>query len=274
MKKILLHFFVVTLISIQSLAQPQAIVQEGEVGIAVGAAHYFGDINNYVGLKNPQLTYGVIVKKQFGSHVALRVAAHSAKIGYADSMVNLAKFPFQKIRNLDFQNKIWEVSVQGDFNFFKYIPGDPEHRFTPYVTLGVGIIKHNPYTYYEGVKYKLRPLGTEGQGQSNTFYSDQAYCFPLGMGVKYNLVRNLNLGFEVVYRYTNTDYLDDVSKVYQPTYINANGLDIAKKLHDRSVGQIKLDGDQRGFSQQKDHYVLAQLTLTFSISSYKCADPR
>ena len=166
------------------------------------------------------------------------------------SMVNPVKFPFQKIRNLDFQNKIWEVSVQGDFNFFKYIPGDPEHRFTPYVTLGVGIIKHNPYTYYEGVKYKLRPLGTEGQGQDNSFYSDQAYCFPFGMGIKYNLVKNLNLGFEVVYRYTNTDYLDDVSTVYHPNYINANGLDIAKKLQDRSIGQIKLDGDQRGFSQQ------------------------
>jgi opacity protein-like surface antigen len=274
MKKFLLHFFVVLLISNNALAQPQAIVQEGEVGIAIGSAHYFGDLNNNVGLRNPQLTYGVIAKKQFGPYVAVRVAGHAAKIGYADSMVNPVKFPFQKIRNLDFQNKIWEVSVQGDFNFFKYIPGDPEHRFTPYVTLGVGIIKHNPFTYYEGIKYKLRPLGTEGQGQDNSFYSDQAYCFPFGMGIKYNLVKNLNLGLEVVYRYTNTDYLDDVSAVYLPSYINANGLDIAKKLQDRSIGQIKLDGDQRGFSQQKDHYVLAQLTLTFSISSYKCADPR
>jgi opacity protein-like surface antigen len=274
MYKSILQLLAFCFLTVQSFAQPQAIVQEGEVGVAIGSAHYFGDVNNHVGLRNPQLTYGVFAKKQFGPYVALRVAGHYAKLGYADSMVNETKFPFQKIRNLDFQNKIWEVSVQGDFNFFKFIPGDPEHRFTPYVTLGAGIIKHNPYTYFEGVKYKLRPLGTEGQGAENSFYNDQAYCFPFGMGIKYNLINNLNLGFEVVYRYTNTDYLDDISTVYQPTYINANGLEIAKKLQDRSIGQIKIDGDQRGFSQQKDQYILAQLTLSFSFSSYKCADPR
>ena len=98
MKKFLLHFIVVLLICNEALAQPQAIVQEGEVGIAIGTAHYFGDLNNKVGLKNPQLTYGIIAKKQFGPYVAVRVAGHSAKIGYADSMVNPVKFPFQKDR--------------------------------------------------------------------------------------------------------------------------------------------------------------------------------
>ncbi|MFZ9331097.1 MAG: DUF6089 family protein [Chitinophagaceae bacterium] len=279
MNKVLLSFIVLIIISTPSFAQPQAIVQEGEVGIALGGAHYFGDLNRGVGFKNPQLTYGVLAKKQFGPYVALRVAGHYAKLGYADSMVNEKKFPFEKTRNLDFQNKVWEVSVQGDFNFFKYIPGDPEHRFTPYVTLGVGIVKHNPYTFLDGEKVKLQPLGTEGQLASGNAYSDQAYCFPLGMGVKYNIVNNLNLGFEIVYRYTNTDYLDDVSGTYAPNdVLNTSGLGIllskAYRLQDRSIGQIKTTGDQRGFSQQRDQYLLAQLTLTFSFSSYKCANPR
>jgi opacity protein-like surface antigen len=279
MKKLLFFLFAFSVISIQSYAQPQAIVQEGEVGIAIGGAHYFGDLNKGVGVKNPQLTYGVLVKKQFGPYVALRVAGHHAKLGYADSMANPTKFPFQKTRNLDFQNKVWEVSVQGDFNFFKFIPGDPEHRFTPYITLGVGIIKHNPYTFLDGVKEKLQPLGTEGQLATGNAYSDQAYCFPLGMGVKYNIANNLNLGFEVVYRYTNTDYLDDVSGTYAPNDVlntsgNGNLLSKAYRLQDRSIGQIKTNGDQRGFSQQRDQYLLAQFTLTFSFSSYKCADPR
>lgn len=279
MKKVLPYLFVFSMISFLSYAQPQAIVQEGEVGITIGGAHYFGDLNKGVGFKSPQLTYGVLAKKQFGPYVALRVAGHYAKLGYADSMVNPAKFPFQKTRNLDFQNKVWEVSVQGDFNFFKFIPGDPEHRFTPYITLGVGIIKHNPYTFLDGVKEKLQPLGTEGQLAAGNAYSDQAYCFPLGMGVKYNIANNLNLGFEVVYRYTNTDYLDDVSGTYAPNDVlntsgNGNLLSKAYRLQDRSIGQIKTNGDQRGFSQQRDQYLLAQFTLTFSFSSYKCADPR
>jgi opacity protein-like surface antigen len=266
MNKVLFYLFVFSSISLQSFAQPQAIVQEGEIGIAIGGSHYFGDLNKSVGLNNPQLTYGVLAKKQFGPYVALRVAGHYSKLGYADSMVNPAKFPFQKTRNLDFQNKVWEVSV-------------PEYRFTPYITLGMGIIKHNPYTYLDGVKEKLQPLGTEGQLASGNAYSDQAYCFPLGMGIKYNIVNNVNLGFEVVYRYTNTDYLDDVSGTYAPNdVLNTTGkgdvLSKAYRLQDRSLGQVKTNGDQRGFSQQRDQYLLAQFTLTFSFSSYKCADPR
>ncbi len=98
MNKVLFYLFVFSSISLQSFAQPQAIVQEGEIGIAIGGSHYFGDLNKSVGLNNPQLTYGVLAKKQFGPYVALRVAGHYSKLGYADSMVNPAKFPFQKTR--------------------------------------------------------------------------------------------------------------------------------------------------------------------------------
>jgi len=52
MNKVLLSFIVFLIISISSFAQPQAIVQEGEVGIALGGAHYFGDLNKGVGIKN------------------------------------------------------------------------------------------------------------------------------------------------------------------------------------------------------------------------------
>ena len=264
-----------TLLCAHAFAQPQATVQEGEIGVTLGGAHYFGDLNNRVGLKKPGPTFGAYAKKQFGSYVAVRVAGHYAKIGYDDALADSKKLPFNKDRNLNFQNKIWEVSVQGDFNFFQFIPGDPEFRFTPYLTLGVGIIRHNPYTYLNSKKVLLQPLQTEGQSSA---YSNQAYCFPLGMGVKYNIANNLNLGFEVVYRYTNTDYLDDVSATYQPTLVAANSggtTTDAYLLQDRSLGATKkTDGDQRGYSVQKDQYVFAQFTLSFSFSSYKCADPR
>ena len=36
----------------------------------------------------------------------------------------------------------------------------------------------------------------------------------MGMGIKYNLRNNINFTFEISYRFTNTDYLDDVSTTY------------------------------------------------------------
>ena len=67
-------------------------------------------------------------------------------------------------------------------------------------------------------KYYLRPLGTEGQGSEaypgRKPYNNIAFCIPLGVGFKYNLNPSLNLGFEITYNFTTTDYLDDVSTTY------------------------------------------------------------
>ena len=41
-----------------------------------------------------------------------------------------------------------------------------------------------------------------------------AVCFPLTVGVKYAINSDLNVFGEIGYRFTNTDYLDDVSTTY------------------------------------------------------------
>jgi hypothetical protein len=289
-KKILLHpmqkkivsiLFVINLfLNVQG--QNDAIVQEGEVGLSLGAGHYFGDINNQAGFNKPSTSLGVFFRKQFGGYVALRLSGHYALLGYADKYSNVE---FQRRRNLNFETKLWEMALQGDFNFFRFIPGDPTYFFTPYVTLGVGSFNYDPYTKLNGEKYYLRKFGTEGQGSKaypdRKAYSNQAFCFPLGMGIKYNLYRNVNLAFEVAYRFTNTDYLDDVSTTYAgdiafPPLPNGNP-SIAYLLQDRSYEtgpRIGVAGKQRGFSEQKDQYLFAELAISISFSSYRCANPR
>ena len=265
-----------------SYAQRDAIVQEGEIGLSIGAAHYFGDINNQSAFNRPKPTVGIFFRKQFGGYVALRVSGHYASLGYSDQ---LSKIEFQRRRNLSFNTDIWEMSVQGDFNFFRFIPGDPLYPITPYITLGIGTFNYDPYAFLNGQKYFLRKLGTEGQGTAaypdRKPYSNQAFCFPLGMGVKYNLSRNINLAFEVSYRFTNTDYLDDVSKTYAGNTVFPplpNGKETpAYLLQDRSYEtgtRIGVAGKQRGFSEQKDQYLFAELAISISFSSYKCANPR
>lgn len=261
----------------------EANVLEGEFGIAAGAAHYFGDLNTNAGLNRPKMAFGLMFRKQFGDYVALRVQGTFAQLGYSDIYSDNEA---QRIRNLSFNSNVFELALMGDFNFFRFIPGDREYRFTPYATMGMGFFTYDPYAYLNDQKYFLRPLGTEGQGSSmypdRKAYGTMAFVFPLGFGVKYNISPRTNLTFEIVHRFTNTDYLDDVSTTYagidafQPM---PNGdLSPAMLLQDRSYETtavpIGIAGRQRGISERRDQWVAAMFGVTINLTSYNCPPTR
>lgn len=256
-----------------------SVVQEGEFGIGIGAAHYFGDLNTRAKLNRPKLAAGIFFRKNFGNYIALRVAGNFAQLGYSD--VYNTHNEFMRRRNLSFNTNIWELALQGDFNFFRFMPGDPDFRFTPYITFGVSAFNYDPYAYLNGQKYNLRQAGTEGQ--YDTTYKDRrpygtmAFAVPFGVGVKYSINDRINVGFEIVHRFTNTDYLDDVSK----TYVDASSFppnpdgtpNPAYLLSDRSYetgDRIGIKGRQRGNSQNKDQFVTAMFYVSFNLQSYKC----
>ncbi len=264
---------------LQGTAQEQAIVQEGEYGFSIGTAQYFGDLNPNPRFNTPNLAAGAFFRKQFGNYVALRVSANYAFLAYSDKYNTQNAFMFR--RNLSFNTNIWEFALQGDFNFFKFVPGSEYYRFTPYITFGVGAFNYDPYAFYQGQKVYLRPLGTEGQGSTvyptRKAYGSMAVCFPLGVGVKYSLNSKMTLGGELLYRFTTTDYIDDVSTTYAPDaepQYQANGQPtLWYALQDRSAetgNPIGIKGRQRGYSNQKDAFLTAQISLSFNITSYKC----
>jgi len=256
-----------------------SVVQEGEFGIGIGAAHYFGDLNTRAKLNRPKLAAGIFFRKNFGNYIALRVAGNFAQLGYSD--VYNTHNEFMRRRNLSFNTNICKLALQGYFNFFRFMPGDPDFRFTPYITFGVSAFNYDPYAYLNGQKYNLRQAGTEGQ--YDTTYKDRrpygtmAFAVPFGVGVKYSINDRINVGFEIVHRFTNTDYLDDVSK----TYVDASSFppnpdgtpNPAYLLSDRSYetgDRIGIKGRQRGNSQNKDQFVTAMFYVSFNLQSYKC----
>jgi hypothetical protein len=280
-RKILFSLLIASTLITRSQAQENGYIQQGEFGITAGAAHYFGDLNTRAGLNRPKPALGAFFRKQFGNYIGLRVAAHYAQVGYSDSY---SKNEYQKTRNLSFNSNIFELAVMGNFNFFKYVPGDPARSFTPYVTLGVGVFTYDPYAYLEGTKYFLRPLGTEGQlsGIGKKEYSTMGICIPFGVGIKYSITEKVNLSFEISQRFTNTDYIDDVSTTYvtNPSVAfpaGPSGPSPAYLLQDRSYEILgdnnKLSntpGRQRGWNKQKDQYVIAEIGISFNIGTYHC----
>lgn len=264
-------------------AQQNSVVQEGEFGIGIGAGHYFGDLNTRARLNRPKPAATAFFRKNFGNYIALRVGASYAQLGYSD--VYNTKNEFMRRRNLSFNTNVWELGLQGDFNFYRFLPGDPYLRFTPYVTLGVAAFNYDPYAYLGDKKYFLRPLGTEGQGDTSypdrRPYSSMAFSVPFGVGFKYSINERINLGFEVVYRFANTDYLDDVSKTFVDPAIfppNPDGTPTpALLLSDRSYETGPLIGSkgvQRGVSTNKDHFATAVFYISFNLQSYKCPPVR
>jgi len=259
-------------------AQYESYVHQGEFGASIGLAHYFGDLNTNAAVNRPKFSAGIFFIKQFNNYVGLKVAADYARVGYSDIYSDNV---FQKRRNLSFNSNIWEASLSGYFNFFKFMPGVEGYNYTPYVSLGVGVFSYDPYAYLGGQKYFLRPLGTEGQGRDTSLhrtpYSTMALCFPLTVGFKYAINSDINVFAEVGYRFTNTDYLDDVST----TYADPNSFPALPDgspspeylLQDRSYetgDRIGEKGRQRGNSLQKDAYVMLHFGVSINLSSYRC----
>ena len=279
MFRTLLLLTVTSLSSLFVSAQREAVIQEGEFGVGLGAGHYFGDLNTRAHLNRPKIAATAFFRKNFGNYIALRVGASFAQLGYSD--IYNTHNAYMQARNLSFNTNVWELALQGDFNFFRFMPGEPGYNFTPYITFGVGVFNYDPFAMLAGQKYFLRPLNTEGQGSSlypdRKPYGSMAFCIPFGAGIKYCINERINVGFEIVHRVTGTDYLDDVSTTYvDPSVfppLPDGSPSPAYLLHDRSyeLGEpIGIVGRQRGISTQKDQFATAIFYISFNLQSYKC----
>ena len=273
---IIFYFFV-----IHTVAQPDhSYLYTGEFGVLAGASQYFGDLNPDLHFNTPKVVVGLFFRKQVTDYIAVRIQGQFARLGYSDAYNTQNAFYLR--RNLSFNSNIWQLGVQGDFNFLRFIPGDGDHRATPYLTIGIGMFSFDPYAFLDGQKYYLRELGTEGQGSpaypDRKPYSNIAAYIPLGLGYKYNLNPRMNIGIEAVYNFTTTDYLDDVSKTYAginnfPTLPDGSP-SVAALLQDRSyeTGKppIGVQGRQRGYKNQNDGFLYLEIMFSMNLSSYRC----
>lgn len=238
--------------------------QTWEFGGGIGAAGYMGDLNISDPLKPSGPSFGIFAKRNFDGYLALRLNYSFGIISAADS--NSRNLQFRQ-RNLSFTTTLSEVSVMAEFNFMRYIPSVTNSKYTPYMYLGVALLNYNPTTVFNGQKYDLRPLETEGQKKQ---YSTSAFSIPYGAGLKYNLSGVVTMGVEIGYRNPNTDYLDDVGGYYA----FAGHSTLQQQLSDRSGEKtgvyIGSPGTQRGDLNPRDTYFFTQFTLSYTFISKKC----
>jgi hypothetical protein len=258
------------------LGMAQSFYTSTEYGVSIGGSQYFGDLNDRYGFKTPNPSIGVFTRIHLNPYISVRIGANGTQLSYDDKLSNNT---FNKTRNLNFRSTIVEAAIFTEFNFFRFVTGEENSRWTPYLVGGAGIFYYDPYTFLNGRRYYLRTMGTEGQfaGYGDRGYSNTSFMFPVGAGFKYWLRPGLNFGFEISSRLTLTDYIDDVSA----TYVGADKFQATAgsespelALQDRSVeisptalGRV---GKQRGNSSSKDQYLLYTFNLSIQLKTYKC----
>ena len=272
-------FIIILLLSfpaVFSQIKAQSFYQGTEYGVAFGGSQYFGDLNDNYGFKYTRPSLGVFTRFHTNPYIAVRLAANYTHIGYDDKFTNNI---YNKTRNLNFRSDVIEAVFQAEFNFFRFATGELNSRFTPYLTGGIGAFYFNPYTTYLGVRYYLRPLGTEGQnaGFDDRYYKNVSICFPIGAGIKYWIAPGVNFGVEISNRLTVTDYLDDVSNTYVGSALfptDPKNPAPAFVLQDRSIEVSDMPlgraGKQRGNSATNDQYLMMMVNISFQLKTYRC----
>lgn len=242
--------------------------QNLHLDLYAGAANYLGDLQdkNYT-YNQAHFGGGAGLTYDISPRFSVRGAVLFSRLSADD------KLGRNKFRNLNFTTNLSEFQLAGQF----YILPLESHSLTPYIFGGIAFYHINPYTYdTAGAKYFLQPLSTEGQGIAGgpKAYKSNNVSIPFGGGVKLSLTEDLNVGIEVGFRKTFTDYIDDVSDTYFDNQVllterGPKAVELAYRGGELKNGDPNYPaaGTIRGNPKNKDMYYFSTLTLSYRLSS-------
>jgi hypothetical protein len=247
-----------------------------EVGIFGGTSSYYGDLQERLFPKEGYRAMGGLLYKYYvHPSVGFRFGASYASLYGADS---LSESPAVKNRNLNFQSNLFEVHSALEVNL---LPVDfDEFKFSPYLFAGLALFYYNPYTIgLNDEKIYLRPLSTEGQGlrqyPGRKVYSLVNVGFPLGAGLKVLIGKKVLVSSEIGFRYTTTDYLDDVSSSYVNMdtlfrYKGKQSVDLSYRTDETKNwdGNYPNEKFVRGDNMKKDWYWFAGISVAIYFDAF------
>ena len=252
--------------------------QEYEFRFYVGANYYQGDLsplNTRYSFSPGRLGLASMLGTKLNNTFRLNMKFMIGQIGGEDGDAPLES---RKKRNLSFDSPLYEIGVNVEVSLNSFIKKLDKYGINIYYTSGVNIFNFSPKTSLRlpSGKYELidlQPLGTEGQGISgyDEKYKLTQINIPFGIGVKFQLFDNIELGFEFAPRMTFTDYLDDVSESYVSyNDLIAAGRPLAAQLANRTgeylgTGPINIPtGTQRGNPNDNDWYFFGSTFISYN----------
>ena len=275
-----------------------------EVGLNFGPTFFLGDLGGHRGIgttfiKDLNLPVTKFMKGLFlgiypNEWLGFRVAAQATYVEGRDNLIKDmggAELD-RKNRNLDFKSDITEAYGAIEIFPIMFIKQNDEEyqpKLRPYFFGGLGIFHFNPQGSLTDANgnvtwHYLQPLHTEGEGfpeyPNRHNYKLTQLNIPMGGGLKYFVSETVNLGVELLYRKTFTDYIDDVSTDYINhdlfiKYLSAANANLALQLNDKAGGSNVTrtqPGDQRGNPKNNDAYFSLALKVGIRLGNNNNTD--
>jgi hypothetical protein len=288
MKK--LAFLFVLVLGISGVSRAQYSM---DFGLNLGGSTYIGEIGDpgitdglfenpfplYITPDQARYNVGFFYRYNFTRNIAARFEANWVRIAGADS---LSDSPARLGRNLSFRTDIFEFSLMGEYAWWvkEDISRKSRIDFRADVHAGIGYALYNPMAQLDGKWYNLRPLATEGIENE---YGTGTLIVPFGAGFSWTFNKKIRAGMDLTYRFTFTDYLDDVSTDYAypeelpyvESFAFANRSDEAFERGNPDLPNRGFynPGSIRGNPEANDGYFMVQFkvsyVLNFNNSFYK-----
>lgn len=278
-----------------------------QVELGLGVSNFLGDLGGKDAIGTNDLQDLELVETNFAMTIGYKYTLYrklylrtNFSYGTVSGDDKLTEEPFRMNRNLNFRSRIFEGTAMLEYEIpistrkghiydIKGAKGWKNGGSSFYIFAGIGAFRYNPQTNLNGEWIDLRPLRTEGQGLPGgpEEYGKWGINIPLGLALSKRISRRSSLALELTYRYTFTDYIDDVSTSYYNPYALAayaeDGYeDIAAYLSNPSLGmeqggmpnRVTAPGQQRGDVKDDDGYMFAFLKYQYLLQRNNAASTK
>lgn len=247
-------------------------------GGVVGFSNYLGDIGNgtadgrpFISDVQPQetrMTVGVHAIYNMDRVWAVRGGLQFVGIAGDDAHTNAGP---RRARNLHFRNNLIEASARAE-GYWRPNQSVLSGTGVPtmYGFVGLAGFYSNPQAReinagpsVVGVWHNLRPERTEGVA-----YSPFGIAIPWGLGAQWQVSGGWQIGTELCYRFTFTDYLDDISNSYAEGTYSSRATEESVASAGEGAGLLSdhtynpLAPNRRGNPENNDSYFSIQLTFS------------
>ncbi len=221
MKKLILVVF----LGISIVSKAQFI----EFGGGIGASHYTGDLVHYPHLEMTRPGATGFLRLNFSNIVSFKTAFTYLNLSASDDAFIDA---LGEQRQYSFNHNVYELSGVFEYHFLSYRSDKTRNKWAPYALLGLGF------------------AGVQGVEPTYEEFNKLQVVLPMGGGVKYELTKQLTLGFELAARKTFFDYLDGISD-----------------------GDTRIKNYQYGNPNDKDWYFYSGISLSYVLYKIPCPYP-
>ena len=188
-----------------------------EFGLYSGLAIFNGTISQSSLISNDKNLYnGFNINYTIFSNLSASMTIASFKLSNSDANSNNNE---QQARGMSFVTSMLGVSTSFNYDFVDNRLYTKARKIRPSIGVGLDVNSFSPSGIYNGVEYKLQPLGTGGQLIDSTkkAYSNLAFGYFFNFKIKYQINRFNSIGLHMSIHKSLSDYLDDVGPDLYPS---------------------------------------------------------